>query len=83
MSVESKRAQSDNLPASVLEKAKELNFKGKPLEAVKYVNKLHPPTGNREHDLAAGNIAFMVGDELQISPAVGNAYFKCNFVKEN
>ncbi len=75
--------KNNELPESVLKQCKELGFKGKPVVVEKYVNKLRQPVGLRDHDIDAGNVAYKVGDKLIISPAIGKAYFECNFVKVN
>lgn len=72
---------SNEITPDIAKKCKEAGFKGKPVVAVKYVNKLHPPTGNKDHDIDAGNIAYIIDGKLIKSPAIGDNYFRVNFVK--
>lgn len=41
-----------------------------------------PPIGNRDHDIDAGNVAYMVGEKLIISEHIGKGYFETNFLRE-
>lgn len=65
------------------EKAVESGFKGKPIVAIKYINKLMTPTGDRVFDLESGRIAFDVGGEIIKNDSIGPIYFKENFIKED
>lgn len=76
-----KNCSDTKIPDHILKECEGLGFKGEPVVAVKYVNKLRQPVGIRDHDIEAGNIAFEINGELIISPAIGKAYFECNFVK--
>lgn len=73
---------SNELPPNVMQQCKDAGFKGEPVVAVKYINKLHPPIGNRDHDIDAGNVAYMVGEKLIISEHIGKGYFETNFLRE-
>lgn len=53
----------------------------KPVIAIKYINKLRKETGNRDHDIKAGNIAFEVNGDIIKSEDISDDYFKRNFVE--
>ena len=60
---------------------KAAGFKGEPVIARKFIHKGRKETGHREHDIAAGNIAFLVGEDLRISTELSLNYFKLNFIE--